>query len=236
MVVTRQPVVRAAWIANPPQPVPISSTMVVGAELEPADRAIELRALRLLEGHVARVEDRRRVRERRIEEEREEVVAEVVVRRDVAPGAAARVAPQGVPGAQARAHDSRQARIEPGERLAIAREDADHRDEVVAAPQSVEVRLGAAERAAHGEHAVERGIVYVDLTAQRGAVVAEAAHVVALAQHELSVLDPREARVHGASRGALDGVRRGGKRKPESCGAVGHAATSRSVSRSRGCR
>jgi hypothetical protein len=62
---------------------------VPGLQVELAAEEIELRELRLLEGHVLALEHCARVHHRRIEEGSEEVVADVVMRGNVAAAAGA---------------------------------------------------------------------------------------------------------------------------------------------------
>ncbi len=66
--------------------------MVVGAQLELAADPVELRELGLVQRHPRLLEQRARVGHRLVEEEPEHVVAEVVVRRDVAACPSPRVA------------------------------------------------------------------------------------------------------------------------------------------------
>ena len=82
-------------MASVPQPVPISSTRRVLADLGHVEDRVDLAQLGLLEGLRAQrlvlVEDRRAVAHRLVEEGREEVVGQVVVRLDVAARAEQRV-------------------------------------------------------------------------------------------------------------------------------------------------
>src|SRR5919204_271786 len=99
----------------------------------------------LLERRALRREDRRRVHHPLVEEQLEQLVAEVVVGGDLAAAAGDRVAPT--------CHDARgrQQRQQPAagtvERLAVARRQAHERDEVGAVPHAVHVRVGEAEAA-----------------------------------------------------------------------------------------
>ena len=77
--VTLTPYSRAAWIAKLPQPQPTSSTRCPGVQLELLRDQVELGALRLLERLRAAREQRTAVGHRLVEEQREELVADVVV-------------------------------------------------------------------------------------------------------------------------------------------------------------
>ena len=79
MPVTVTPYSRAAWIAKLPQPQPTSSTRMPGCRSELARDELELGALGLLERLRAAREDRAAVGHRLVQEQREEVVADVVV-------------------------------------------------------------------------------------------------------------------------------------------------------------
>ena len=81
--VTRQPSSPAAYRANPPQPVPISRTCWPALEAGVRGDDPVLVALRVGEVLVRRREDRARVGHRLVQEQPVEVVAQVVVGRDV---------------------------------------------------------------------------------------------------------------------------------------------------------
>ena len=63
-----------------PQPQPTSSSVMPGCEAELAERQVDLGDLRLLERHVVALEVGAAVGLRRIEEQPEEVVGQVVMR------------------------------------------------------------------------------------------------------------------------------------------------------------
>ena len=77
--VTLAPYSRAAWIAKLPQPQPTSSTRCPALQLELLRDHVQLGPLRLRERLRAAREQRAAVGHRLVEEQREEVVADVVV-------------------------------------------------------------------------------------------------------------------------------------------------------------
>ena len=79
MPVTWAPNSRAAWIPKLPQPEPMSSTPGALLEADLAADEVELGELGVLEGLGAVGEQRAGVGHRLIEEEREELVGDVVV-------------------------------------------------------------------------------------------------------------------------------------------------------------
>ena len=93
MPVTWTPWRLAAWTANAPQPQPTSSRRSPSCSASFVQTSSSLVVLRLLERLGAARPDRARVGHRRVEEQREEVVGDVVVVRDRALVAADRVAP-----------------------------------------------------------------------------------------------------------------------------------------------
>jgi hypothetical protein len=114
---------------------------VAALEIELAAHMVELPHRSFVKRHVRALEDRARIHHRRIEEQCEELVADVVVRADVAPAAAARVARGGV---QHRAHRSRETgprAIHAVDHVAIAEQDAHQRGQVVAAPVAGNIGL-----------------------------------------------------------------------------------------------
>ena len=162
VVVTRQPKCCAACSARPPQPVPISSRWSVGLELElPAD-AIEPRDLRVVQRLPRMLERRGRVHHRLVEEQPEEIVAEVVVRGDVAARAGAAVAAERVHGLAQRRGEAREPAFEPVERVHVEHEQPHDVDELRRGPVAAHVRLARADRAAECHVAVEPRIVHVD--------------------------------------------------------------------------
>jgi hypothetical protein len=143
-----------------------------GAELELAAEPVHLLDLRGLQVGPGRGEDRARVAHRRVEEEREEVVGQVVVRGDLAPGAGDGVA-RAVADVLDRRQEVAEARPEAVERRHVARADGHEGDEVRAAPAALGVALADAEGPAQ-ELAPDPGVVELELAPQRRAGHAEA--------------------------------------------------------------
>ena len=128
--------------------------VVVRAEVERRARALELRQLRGLEAGVVVLEDGARVDEARVQEGLEQGLAEVVMRRDVPGGAGARVARDEAAEPLRLGEQRVKARAQAVERRQAAARDPAQGDEVVAAPQALDVALteprAAAQRPAVG--------------------------------------------------------------------------------------
>ena len=142
MVVTRQPRVAAAWTAKPPQPVPISSTWSSGPRSSLSQTRSSLAIDASSSVMPSRVEVGARVHHRRVEHQREQLVAEVVVGGDVAAAAPRRVAHERAADALVRLAQRREPLPRAVERAGVAGGDADHGDDVGRVPQAVDVRLG----------------------------------------------------------------------------------------------
>ena len=69
-----------ARIIVEPQPQPMSSSVIPGSQAQLAQRQVDLGELRLFERHVVALEVRAAVGLRRVQEQPEEVVGQVVVR------------------------------------------------------------------------------------------------------------------------------------------------------------
>jgi hypothetical protein len=123
--------------------------------------AIELGACGFFERHIGPVKDQARVGHRLVEEELEELVAQVVVILDVAPTAAARVAPERVTYARKSSADTGQASGRSGARLIRAHERAKDFGQVRAAPMTVEKGARRAELALRQHALVEAPVVHI---------------------------------------------------------------------------
>ena len=106
-------------------------------EVELLTDALELRDLRLLERHPLLLEERTRVAHRRIEHPLEQLVAEVVVRGDVAPAPALRAATQKRPGPLQRPPQRRETRAQPVQAAGVARSEPDQRHQIGRVPQAL---------------------------------------------------------------------------------------------------
>ena len=103
--------------------MPISSTWSDGPELERAADAVELRLLGFGERHVRPLEQRAGVHHRLVQHQPEEIVAEIVVRGDVAAAAGAGVAVQPVREAPQWRGQARETALQAVERRAIAQQE-----------------------------------------------------------------------------------------------------------------
>ena len=121
--------------------------VIVGLELELAADALELGKLRLVERRVLALEDAAGIGHRPAEKEREELIAEVVVRGDVAPAPFGAVVIEGVQQATQWCGRDRRAAVERIQHRPVADEDPHQRSEVVAAPVAAHVSLPRAGRA-----------------------------------------------------------------------------------------
>ena len=121
-------------------------------QVEQLDDAVQLQRLRGLEIRRVLRPERRGILHRRIEPEGVEVVAEVVVSRDVAPAAAPRVRPHEVT-QPIRPSDERGSAHRGAQGLDVARGEAKERDQVRARPVAVDIGLGEADVAAEREPA-----------------------------------------------------------------------------------
>jgi hypothetical protein len=165
--------------------------VVVRLQLELAADHVELGLLRLPERRLGRIEDAARVGHRLVQEEGEQLVAEVVVRRGVLARAGARVARHASEGVAQRSEGCPQ----PVEPLQLARRDPDQRHEVIAVPEPLGVRLAEAAAAAP-QGAPEGGIAHPDLGAELGVGRAEAAPRAALDDLDAAAANTAEQRVH----------------------------------------
>ncbi len=122
--------------------------VIVRPEAQLRADALELRVLRLLERRLGRLEQGAGVHHRGVEEQREERVAEVVVRGDVGPGAVAgRCGAPCRPGAAPVRSTGRQRWRARSMRADVAGGDADEGHRVVHVPEPVHVGLGQPGRA-----------------------------------------------------------------------------------------
>ncbi len=91
---------------------------------------------------------------------REQLVAEVVVRGDVAPAAAAGIAREHMRAAHQPAGEARQAAFHGIQQVAVAHQDAHQRGQVAAVPAAIDVRLAAADTAGESQLPVEGRIAH----------------------------------------------------------------------------
>ena len=140
--------------------------VVLRAEAELAADAVELARRRSFEGFVFGLEQRRGVHHVLVEEQPEQLIAEIVVRGDVAATATSRVAHQGAPAAHGPAAEAGESGFHGVEVVAIAHEDAGQGDQIVAVPEAIHVGLAGADAAIQSELPIERGIMHADMRVQ----------------------------------------------------------------------
>jgi hypothetical protein len=138
--VTRHPWVRATYEANPPQPQPISRTWQSAVDPGLLGEPGVLGLLRLLQGDGRIREVRGRVGHRVVEEQRVQLVGEVVVRLDVALRLPETVRPHRVDELVAGDVEHGGGR-DAAQRSTVGDDDPDEGDEVVGRPPRFHVRL-----------------------------------------------------------------------------------------------
>ena len=163
--------------------------VITRAQVELAADTVQLPPRRALQGFVVGREDRRGVHQVVVEEQAEKFVAEIVVRGDVASTAFARIPAQGVHGLHRPAAQLRPTALHAVEQVAIAYQQADQADQVVAAPVALHVGLAGADGTVGRGLPVEPGMPHVEHDVHR--VVAVGTAKQALAQ--------RIANQHGAA-------------------------------------
>ena len=134
--------------------------MVVRAGVEQVQQAPVFAPLGRFQAVVAGREDGRGVGHRRVQPVPVEVVAQIIVERDVAPAAAARVGAQRVAHVGQRAQQRRAAQIA-GHGVPVQRGQLDHLDHVGAVPVAVEI--GPREAHAAAQHQPAGGAPAVDV-------------------------------------------------------------------------
>src|SRR5581483_3520575 len=173
--------------------------VVLRPELERRTEPLVLRSLRGFERLTLVLEDGARVRHRRVEHEREQLVTEVVVVRDVAPRAHEPVAPvQAGTQLEQPAH----AGVPHPRGAGILEQELEQRDEVVALPLTCCIRLAEAELAARREAPEERAPADVE---PDGRAPAEPPDGAVRERHfERSALELGERMLEDADRRALE--------------------------------
>ena len=189
--VTRAPNSPAAWRAKPPQPQPISSTWLSGPRPSFSQMRRYLASWASSSVISGPLEDRARVRPRRVEEERVEVVAEVVVVRDVPLRRRSRPWRAGSFGRRRwNPVSARPGRLWRAP-LGGDGQDLEQADQVVGPPVAGDVRLAHRQAAAGGEPAPEvlRRDRHLDVRARR--------RVAAAPHRAVRAAAPRCARARG---------------------------------------
>ncbi len=144
---------------------------IVRPQIELAADAIELSRRRLLERVGCVREYRRRIHQVFVEEQREEIVAEIIMRGDILAAAAARVPAQRMPRAHGHSGETRRTALHRIEQIAVAHQHAHQCDEIVALPATFHERFARADAAVSRDGSIERGIVDPHGRTQRERIV-----------------------------------------------------------------
>ena len=174
--------------------------VLAGPEVELAADHVELGQRGLLERRLRRRVDGARVGHGRVEKQREEVVAEVVVGGDVPLRPTARVAIGEMQQfAQWRGHE-RRAALEAVHHRPVAHHQADEARQVTGAPVAAYIGLRGPHRAAEGRVSPEPAVENLQLDADRARLGdgAEAKGLAAVADHEFALGEVCEASEHHA--------------------------------------
>ena len=162
-------------------------------------------ALGIGERLVGRFEDGARIRQRLVEEQPVEVVAEVVVRGDVATGAVDRVPPQAVSDGLHELRRDPPPAARQAEAVAVDRCELRERRQIGARPQAGHVRLARPEITAQQDPPDGRDIVDAKFRAQRRFRVAECVALpIGQLDHDAAVTDPPRGRKHDPDGDAVD--------------------------------
>ena len=151
---------------------------------------------------VRALEDRARVHQRAIENQLEEIVAEIVVRRDIALAAGPGVAIEIVNEAADGIGEPREAAVDALGDVAIANHDLHERSQIVSRPRARHVSLGRAHAAREREVGIEPMIVDADSRAQIGVgqILAACDALVAIFDHDSPIFDSRQPAQHRSAR------------------------------------
>ena len=183
---------------------------LAGLQGELAAHRVELGQRRLVQRRMRGLEDAAGIRHRLVEEQAEEVVAEVVVSGDVAPAALRAVVVEPVQDAPQRRADDRQTGIHGVHPVAVDHHDAHQRGQVVAGPVAPDVGLAGADRPAEGGVRPELRLPDLDRRGQvaaRGAP-AEDALLAVLDDAQFAFRQAREMAEHRLAAEPLDGAGR----------------------------
>ena len=179
--------------------------MVLRPQIEFLAEAINLRQRGLFHGRFVVLEHTRRVSQGGVEEQLVEVIAQVIVSNDVLLGARLGVVPQQVIGLVQRCRQARKARLHAIEQLAVAREDAHQRREIVGVPHAFDVRLRGTDCPTKGDHRPHRRVPYADRCGVVivGRATTDNARLAAIDEANLAFLKQRELLEHARARQRL---------------------------------
>lgn len=152
-------------MANPPPARADFDHAVPRLEIELAADALQLGDRGFLERHLQVLENPTRIHHRGIEKQLKKIIAQVVMRLNVAAAAAARVARHPVQRLLQRHSKSRETRFHTVQYLAVLQQDAHQRRQIIHAPVALHIGLARAYRTTESNLAVETWIKHV----QRGA-------------------------------------------------------------------
>jgi hypothetical protein len=174
--------------------------MVGRIEGELCADTLELDQRRLFEGRARRVEDRAGVHHRAIQEQLEQLVAEVVVRGDLPARASDRVAAQPPHPALHRDQHGRERAAQIVERVDVQRGDARQPHQVLALPQTVHIRLAQSDAPAQ-QRPVEAWRAHLERDPQRArpCSLAERVALCALDDLKLTAVQPAQGSQHDRS-------------------------------------
>ncbi len=175
-----------------------------------------LAVCRFFEGGVGALEDRARVHHQiAIKYQLEEIVAEIVMRRDVAFAARPSVAIEVVDKAADRIRQSRQAAVESFHHGAITNHDLDERGQIVGRPRSRHVRLGRTHGACERQVGIEAMVVDANSRVQIGVEndLAERHPLTAVFNYDVPGFDSRHTAENRPARETIDDRRPTGPRR-----------------------
>ena len=183
--------------------------MVVRAQVELAADAIDLGRRRFFERRLGPLENRARVHQRPIEYQLEEIVTEIVMRRDIALAAGFGVAIEVMEQPAHRIRQPREAAVDALGHGAIAHHDLHERGQVVGAPRARHVRLGGAHAACEREVGIKAVVVDANRRAQIGVsgILTQRNPRAAVFDHEAPAFDPRQTAEHRAARETIENRR-----------------------------
>ncbi len=180
--------------------------MIVRAKIELAADAIDFGKSRFFEGRVRTGKNRARVHQGAIEDQLEELVAEIIMRRDIALTARPGVAIEVVQEAADRIRKPREAAVHALHHVAIADHYLDQRGQIVGGPGAGHVSLARAHAAAEREVRVETMVQHSNRRVQIGVgdFLPNRDALCAVFDHDAPLLDALESREHCASSKPLD--------------------------------
>src|SRR5579862_7522778 len=168
--------------------------MILRAQRELAADGVELGDLGFVQRHLLVRENAARIRHGLIEHELVELVAEIVVRVDIAHAPRATVAIHGVKQPLHRSVEARPGTLEALQHLPVAHQDAYERGEVIATPESADIGFAGSDRTAECGIGEELRVIDEHRRSEPAVRVtgAEAALPVLITQDDLAGLDRSE--------------------------------------------